>query len=247
MAAKLTPFFVSNSIHAAEFLKNSFGVERIKISVVTNGILLDKPAHDRSWWRNRLGVRERDFIGCMVASIGFYKDHSTAVRAWHIVADELARHGRRAILAFAGRNYGNENQLKMLIENLHLSKHVLMLGELDDVAGLLAACDIGVHCTKHEGCPNAVLEEMAAGLAVVGSDVPGIREALGEDGASFLSADGDAEGIAKHIISLANDLVLCRNVGINNKQRINSNFTLDMMCRNYTKVIFKCLHKGKAC
>ena len=92
----------------------------------------------------------------------------------------------------AGRPEGRRELLEVLARDLGLGERVRFVGDVDDVAGLLGASDVGVlSSTPLEGCPNAVIESMAAGLPVVGTDIPGVREALGDEGRPFLVAAED--------------------------------------------------------
>jgi glycosyltransferase involved in cell wall biosynthesis len=52
----------------------------------------------------------------------------------------------------------------------------LILGERTDVPRLLQAADIELFPSLWEGLPGAVLEACAAGVPVLGSDIPGMRE-----------------------------------------------------------------------
>jgi len=67
---------------------------------------------------------------------------------------------------------------------LGLADQVRFLGFCPDVPGLLMGHQICVLSSHYEGMPLALVEGMAAGCAVVGSAVPGIRELIadGEDG-----------------------------------------------------------------
>ena len=68
------------------------------------------------------------------------------------------------------------------VERLRLGGRVEFLGHRDDVAAVLAASDVGVLWSRYEGLPISVLEYMRAGLCCVGSDLPGVRELLGDQG-----------------------------------------------------------------
>jgi glycosyltransferase involved in cell wall biosynthesis len=104
---------------------------------------------------------------------------------------------------------------------------------------LLAAVDVGVFSSRTEGCPNGVLECMAAGLAVAGTDIPGIREALGPEGLPFLAPPGDEERLAEAILDLAESPALRARAGAANRERIRREFTVEGMGARYAAVIRK--------
>lgn len=237
LAVKLTPFFISNSTHAATFLIDNFKIDPQRLTIIPNGIRLAPPQNDRPSWRRRLGIEDNDFVGCMIANFSPIKDHATAVRAWRSVVNHLVTCRRRAVLVLAGRDDGMVDGLRALIHELHLERDVRILDAVDDVAGLLASCDVAVHCAEHEGCPNAVLEEMAAGLPVVASDNNGVRMILGDEGKSFIAPFQDSEGIAQRILHLALDSENRTTVGRNNIQRIQNNHNIETMCSNITQFI----------
>jgi glycosyltransferase involved in cell wall biosynthesis len=64
-----------------------------------------------------------------------------------------------------------------LAQQLHLH-HVVFTGERDDVAHCLAQHQVFVLLSEHEGLPISILEAMRAGLAILASDLPGLRELL---------------------------------------------------------------------
>ena len=77
------------------------------------------------------------------------------------------------------------------------------VGRKADVAAFLAAADIFVMPSEREGQSFAVLEAMAAGLALIVSDGPGNAEAVGADG--VVVGLGDVAGLAAAIGQLAGD------------------------------------------
>src|SRR5262249_36248986 len=168
-------------------------------------------------------LAEDDFLVSCVAHLHRFKDHDTLLRAWRIVLDRLDRRPS-AVLALAGRPAGAEDSLKALAHDLELGRSVRFLGEIDDVTGLLAASDLGVLSSRAEGFPNAVVESMASGLAVAGTDIPGLREPLGPEGSALLAPPGDADGLAVAIVTAAQSPELRRSLGERNRERARTEF-----------------------
>ena len=71
---------------------------------------------------------------------------------------------------------------------------------------------------------------MAAGLAVAGTDIEGVREVVGPHGAEFLAPPGDAKGLAQAILKLARDPILCVTIGEQNRKRIREQYDSQRMC-----------------
>jgi glycosyltransferase involved in cell wall biosynthesis len=182
----------------------------------------------------------------MLARFSPEKDHITLLHAWRQVIDSLKRVERRAILVLAGSWQGTESCAGAITHELFLEEHVRLLRHVDDVGGLLAATDIGVLSSRTEGLPNSVLESMWTGLPVVGTDIPGIREAVGPDGAQYLAPVGDARALAERILGFAADIGLRKKVGDANRQRIHEHFSISSMLEGMTSIIASCIATGPA-
>ena len=77
---------------------------------------------------------------------------------------------------------------------------VCWLGATSELASRLAGLDVLVLSSEREGCPLAALEAFAAGVAVVGFDVPGVRDVLADWGAGVLVPRRDgAVGLARAV------------------------------------------------
>ncbi|MFF5070367.1 glycosyltransferase family 4 protein [Micromonospora olivasterospora] len=53
---------------------------------------------------------------------------------------------------------------------------VVLAGEVDEIASVLAACDVLLLPSVREGLPGVILEALAAGVPVVATDLPTLRE-----------------------------------------------------------------------
>jgi len=124
----------------------------------------------------------------MVARFSKQKDHATLLRALALLRDRGLR--PPLLLAGAGKP-GHRQPMEALAAELGVQDQVQFLGLCRDVPGLLLTHQIAVLSTHYEGMPLALIEGMAAGCAVVGSAVPGVREVIrdGQDGRLVAPAD----------------------------------------------------------
>lgn len=231
LAVKGTPWFASNSQHGAEFVVETLGAPRERIRIIHNGVQLSPKQRDRSTWRQSLGISEQAFVATMVANLHAYKDHATLLDAWRLVIDTYAKHGGEVVLLLAGRFENTAVQLKAQAFDLGLGCSVRFLGAVADVTGLMLASDLCVFSSRFEGVPNGVLEGMAAGLPVVATDIPGIREAVGDSGCAILTPPGDAQAMASAIQSVIEDRGLALRMGEAGRERIRQEFAPEKMVR----------------
>ena len=234
-AVQRTPRFISNSHAGARFLIGKLKVDGAKVRVVHNGFEQCMPQLDRDTWRKRLETDDTTFVACMVANLHTNKDHETLLKAWRNVMTKLEQHGRDAVLVLAGRHDGAYESLAALTRDLKIERGVHFAGAVKDVAGLLTAVDAGVFSSRSEGCPNGVLECMAAGLPVAATDIEGVREVLGRS--DLLTPVGDVDALSDTILKLAADPSMCATVGAQNRRRIIEKFDARRMCEELVETM----------
>lgn len=210
-ALHTTPLVVTSAAHARTWLAASYGLEPARVRVIPSVAHLEPARESGTAWRIRLDLSREALVCCMLAHLHAGKDHATLLRAWRIVADELD--GNRPTLLLAGRDAATEDAVKALAYDLELGDRVRFLGEVDDVGGLLEACDLAVFCSHGELFPRGVIEPMSAGLPVVATDLPGTREALGSADRTTLVPASDPHALADAILRYAGDPELRRRIG----------------------------------
>ena len=153
--------------------------------------------------RGRRAVREELGIGLetplvlMVAEFIGRKRHADAVRA----VASCSHAGLHLALAGTGPLI---DEVKQLAVDLGVDERVHVLGFRRDVPALLAAADVVLLPSEHEGLPRSIMEAMAVGVPVVGTDIRGMRDLL-QGGAGVLVPVGEPEAIAEALGRLASN------------------------------------------
>ena len=157
--------------------------------------------------RKELGLSDDSLLMGMVGN--FYrdprKDQLTVCRALPSVFAAFAN----AHCLFAGRIEGGADDkmaecLKVCTE-AGIAERVHFLGPRSDVPDILAALDVFVFSSLHEGLPVAVSEAMLASVPLIVSDIEPLLEATanGEFGEVFET--GNAEDLGRKLIDLLSD------------------------------------------
>ena len=95
-----------------------------------------------------------------------------------------------------------------------------------DLPAIMQDWDLFVLPSLYEGHPKALIEAMAAGLPVVGSNVIGIREII-TDGENGLLAEPDADSLRAAIQRLIQDRALRQRLGRAAREHAVQHFSLD--------------------
>ena len=119
---------------------------------------------------------------------------------------------------------------EILARDLGITSRMVFSGWWDDVPGLLAATDISVLTSRHEGLPCSVVESLAAGVPVVATAVDGTVEVVRSQDNGFLVASGDVVEMADAVGRLVADPDLRKRMGAAAREGLEE-FDLDLMVR----------------
>lgn len=153
-------------------------------------------AMDRAAAREQLGIGTEQWRVCAVGRLVPIKRLADFVMA---VAGVSELHGDVI-------GDGPERAALQQLATQHAGGRIRMQGTEPDIARLLPGYDAVVLPSVREGCPLVAIEAFAAGVPVVGYDVPGVRDALSHFGRGVLVpvADGPA-GLARALAALRAD------------------------------------------
>lgn len=228
---------VSNSYAGREGLAAKCGVNPEDVVIINNGIVVPDKKNVKPFWHRELGLPASTLLVAMIANLTRYKDHDTLLRAWKIVEERSAAADQPVALVLAGSYGKTADKLKVLSFDLRL-RNLYMPGSVNDVDQLIRESNLIVHSSRLEGCPNGVLEAMALGKPVVGTDIPGFRQAIGTRHAEqCMAAPGNVEELAERIFALLEDKDLRLEIGTANRKRIESEFSVEKMGFSFLSLI----------
>jgi glycosyltransferase involved in cell wall biosynthesis len=170
----------------------------------------------------------------MVARFSKQKDHATLVRAVALLRDR----GLAPPLLFAGAGKrAHREPVERLVTQLGLDGQVTFLGLHRDVPGLLMRHRLCVLSTHYEGMPLALIEGMAAGCAVVGSTVPGVRETLRDGIDGRLVPESDPHALADVLEHLLYDDTEAKRLAAAAREAALTRYSRERMAADYEAML----------
>lgn len=172
----------------SEFSRFSPPHRRHRFAVVHAGVEMPEPAP----------IQERT-VG-VLARLVHRKGHDVLLRAWALVrVDERSTGWRLELWGDGPERLAIERQ----IERLGLGDSVTIRGSVMNAAARVGEFPVVALPSLREGLPLSLMEAMAAGCAVIASDLPGTRELV--DTAGILVAEGDEDALAAGLLELFSD------------------------------------------
>jgi glycosyltransferase involved in cell wall biosynthesis len=137
-----------------------------------------------------------------------------------------------------------EDDLKNQAARLGITNNITFTGPRTDVEKLLPCLDLFVSSSLWEGLPTVILESMAAGVAVVGTDIPGTRELVQDQITGWLAAPGEADSLALAILEGLKDSSKRNQFAIHAERVVNS-FSIRAIAGQHAQLYAKVLARGR--
>jgi len=195
--------------------------------VIVNGVdiegmervLLESPIR-----RESLGLTAADVvIGCV--------SRFDPVQRIELLVEALRRlraRFPRLVLVLVGGG-GEQQRIRRLVFEGGVSEQVIFTGFLESPARIQPVLDLYVASSRKEGLPPSILEAMAAGLAVVATDVPGHRDVVVPGETGLLVTPEDPAALADAIAALLTDPARRKSLGQAGRERVRQEFSISAM------------------
>ena len=239
--------FIAVSVDLAEWLHESTGIARGRITHIVNGVDCERfqpRSQDRSNLTSGLDIPADAIVVGTVGRLEAVKGHEQLLRAWPLVERRLAAAGRAARLLIVGDG-SLRNTLEALARELGIAERVIFTGMRTDIPQLLQAMDVFVLPSLNEGISNTLLEAMACGVPVVANRVGGNPELIDDRVTGLLVDAGDNQRMAEAIATLVLDDKLRATMAAAARQRAVAEFSLETMVQRYDDLYREVLADGR--
>ena len=169
----------------------------------------------------------------------------TAWKGQHVAVEALTRlpPGAATLHLVGDALYGEADQtyaerLRADVADAGLVEAVRFLGQRDDVAALMHACDVVVHTsTAPEPFGRVIVEGMLCGKPVIATRGGGVEEIVTDGVTGLLVEPGDAAGLASAVLRLRDDPALAARLAEAGRTMAAERFTVERMVAGVRDVV----------
>jgi glycosyltransferase involved in cell wall biosynthesis len=236
---------IANSGEMRRDFIGHLGASMARIRVVHNGIdaVRFRPGL-ASTFRQQCGAAPDELLVGIASRLAPDKGQETLLRAAAKIVGQVPR-ARFVIIGDAAIFSDNRDypaELRRLAAELGIAQRVTFTGFCADMAAVYPALDVVVNAARREAFGLVVVEAMACGKVVIGTDAGGIPEIIthGQDG--FLFPPGDADKLAKLLLPLLRDPRQRETLGTAARQTVQARFTIEKQARLIEQVCVSLAH-----
>jgi len=212
------------------------GIDEHKLITIHDGIDIRKFDHIKppQFFRKNWQIPQNHILVGTVAAITGEKDYPNLLKAAKIVIDRLPN-----VTFMAAGNGKDENSIKIMAKQLNLENRFIFTGFQKNIGDFLKSFDIFVLASKKEGLGTSVLDALAAGLPVIGTETGGIPEMITHNENGMLVKPQNPQALADTIIELAKDKAkreMLIKKGIISVERFSINNTIEKTIALYESI-----------
>ncbi|MFH1459647.1 MAG: glycosyltransferase [Candidatus Omnitrophota bacterium] len=205
----------------ANFVKGREKVNKDKVTVIYNGVDLDKFILKD----NQITDKDEYVIGC-IASLFAHKGHKYLLAAIKSLISDCSKK-IRLILVGEGQL---KDELQDYCRKLGIEKNVKFVGNVLDISEILKGFDIVVlPSSEREGLGIALLEAMAVGIPIIGTTIGGIPEIIQNGINGILIEPKNSGSLASAINSMLDDFNKAKTMGATGRKIVEAKFSQEKM------------------
>jgi glycosyltransferase involved in cell wall biosynthesis len=235
----MSDFYVAIS-HKIKEVMVADGIPQERIFVVHSGINPKRFEHStKEHLIAEFDIKGNERVVINVAHLAGHKGQKYLVRA---IPDVLAKMPNVRFFIVGGGKLLEE--LKDLSKSLGLGDRLVFTGFRKDVGAFYHVADLFVMSSVQEGLGTAVLDALALGKPVVGTNSGGIPEIIQNGETGLLVPSADPKVLSNAIVQILTDSELSTHVAEKGKAMVNKKFTVSAMVEKNIDVYYQILAKS---
>jgi len=234
--------YIAVSHANSEYLINEKRLPAKKVHVVCNGIAVERFDPSRkspSELRHSLKLERDDPVVVVLGRLEPQKGHAVLLNAWHSVVRRFP--GANLVCVGTG---SLRAKLEKLATDLEIGTSVHFVGHQANIPDWLALADFSVLPSFYEGLPLVAIESLAAGRAVVATEIDGTSEVVLNEQTGLLVPPGKPEPLCAAISRLLENPTLTRTLGLAGRCLVEDRFT-DVRQVRETEAVYTQLLRGR--
>jgi glycosyltransferase involved in cell wall biosynthesis len=198
-----------------------------KIKVIPLGFDLEKfsenKAEKRAAIRKGYNIQENEVAIAIVGRLAPVKDHDYFLN----VIEELLGQTKTKIKVFIVGDGSEKAHIEERVAEIHQKypETIVMTSWILDIATFNQGMDIMCLTSKNEGTPVSIIEAQASGIAVISTDVGGVRDILEEGKAGFVIKRENSETYTDKLRLLVEDSSLREKFSIFGQENVKYKFS----------------------
>lgn len=212
-----------------ETLENNYGFRKGNISVIQNGIEVQK--------MQRMKDNGGTFVIGSAGRLSPVKDYPFMIE----ISKEVQKMTNHIRFQLAGS--GPEwPKLHGMIDRYSLSDVFELKGHVDNIADFYRELDLYINTSFHEGIPMSILEAMVQGIPIVAPRVGGLAEIIDDGVQGYLLDSRDRKIFAERCFELYENKSLRKNMGRAARKKIIQAFSVENMASQYCDMYYAEIH-----
>ncbi len=227
-------------------------VDRFQISkeenthVIPLGFELEKfrleKERKREVFRNKYGLKDDDLTISIIGRLAPIKNHELFLRVVAKLQSEL-----KNLKVFVVGDGDSKVSLIQKARHHGLTtegedQNIFFTSWIKQIHEILPGLELVTLCSLNEGTPVSLIEAQAAGIAVVSSDVGGVRDVVGKD-SGLLFTNNDEEDYLAKMRKVLTDSDLRSSLGRNGEKFAFENFTAQRLAGDVKKLYLELLNR----
>ncbi len=182
--------------------------------------------------RQTYGIEENEKVIVHISNFRKVKRLEDVIKSFALIRKELSS---KLLLI------GNGPELTTaceLVRELDIEEDVLFLGKQENVGELFSICDLKLLLSEKESFGLVLLEAMACGVPVIGTNIGGIPEVIVDGETGYMVELGDPESVAQKALALLQDEEKLLTFRENSVRHVKENFLSDKIVSIYEDIYY---------